>query len=80
MQKSYLADTGIPGLTDVENDQPTGYGLRGSVYYERNNWSFGPWFQYWNIDRSDTASAGIASGFEPENETTEIGLRLGYRF
>jgi len=79
-QKSYLADTGIPGLTDVVNEQPDGYGLRGSLYYEKNNWSFGPWIQYWNIDRSDTASAGIASGFEPENETTEIGLRLGYRF
>ncbi|HYM99427.1 MAG TPA: hypothetical protein VET25_06765 [Aestuariivirgaceae bacterium] len=79
-QKSYLADTGITGLTDVVNEQPTGYGLRGSMYYEKNNWSFGPWIQYWNIDRSDTASAGIASGFEPENETTEIGLRLGLRF
>jgi hypothetical protein len=79
-QKSYLADTGITGLTDVVNEQPTGYGLRGSIYYEKNSWSVGPWIQYWNIDKSDTASAGIASGFEPENETTEIGLRLGYKF
>jgi hypothetical protein len=79
-QKTYLADTGIVGLNDVVNEQPTGYGLRGSMHYEKDNWSFGPWFQYWNIDQSDTASAGIASGFEPENETTEIGLRLGFRF
>jgi hypothetical protein len=55
------------------------------MYYEKNNWSFGPWFQYWNIDRSETVSAGIVAGierfgFEPENETTEIGLRLGLRF
>lgn len=80
LQKSYLADTGIPGLGDVINEQPTGFGLRGSMYYEKDNWSFGPWFQYWNIDQSDTASAGTSSGFEPENETTEIGLRLGVRF
>ena len=84
-QKSYLADTGIAGLTDVVNDQSAGYGLRGSMYYEKANWSFGPWFQYWNIDESDAASAGMFMGnpvlaVEPENETVEIGLRLGLRF
>ena len=79
-QKSYLADTGIPGLRDVVNKQRSGHGFRGSMYYEKNNWSFGPWFQYWNIDRSDTASAGSFTGYEPKNKTTEIGLRLGFRF
>jgi len=77
-QTSYLTDTAIAGYGDVVNKQRTGYGIRGSMYYEKSNWSFGPWFQYWNIDRSDTASAGSVAGFEPKNKTTEIGLRLGF--
>lgn len=79
-QTSYLTDTAIAGYGDVVNKQRTGHGIRGSMYYEKNNWSFGPWFQYWNINQSDTASAGLVTGFEPKNKTTEIGLRLGFRF
>jgi hypothetical protein len=87
-QTSTLSDA-IPTLGDVTNDQRNGYGLRGSIYYEKNNWSFGPWVQYWNIKNSDSAPVtqivgpfifivGIA--WEPPNKTTEIGLRLGYKF
>ena len=79
-QKSYLSDTAIAGYGDVVNKQSTGYGMRGSMYYEKNNWSFGPWFHYWNIRQSDTASGGTFTGFEPANKTTEFGLRLGLRY
>ena len=33
------------------------------MYYEKNNWSFGPWFHYWNISQSDTASGGTFSTY-----------------
>ena len=79
-QTSYLTDTAIPGSGDLVNKQRSGFGIRVNLSYERINWSVGPWFQYWNIDQSDTASAGLVTGFEPRNKTTEIGLRLGYRF
>lgn len=79
-QKSYLSDTAIAGYGDLVNKQGSGYGIRGSMYYEKNSWSFGPWFHYWNISQSDTATAGTFTGFEPANRTTEFGLRLGLRF
>lgn len=75
-------------VADQVNKQRGGYGIRGSMYYEKNDWSFGPWFQYWNIKRSDSTSATVtvlgvvynATFFEPKNTTTELGLRLGYKF
>lgn len=86
-QKSYLSDT-FPSASDLTNDQNSGYGIRASVYYEKANWSFGPWFRYWHIDQSETAAAtAVVSGttvtaffLEPKNETTEIGFRVGYKF
>jgi len=86
-QKSYLSDA-FASAPDLTNKQDSGYGVRASVYYERANWSFGPWFRYWHIDQSDTAPATVTvSGstvttffFEPKNKTTEIGFRVAYRF
>ena len=86
-QKSYLSDVS-PSLPDLTNDQNKGYGFRGSVYYEKGNWSIGPWFHYWHIDQSELAAATvIVSGMpvttffvEPKNTTTEFGIRFGYRF
>jgi len=86
-QKSYLSDTSAL-LPDLTNDQNEGYGLRGSIYYEKGSWSIGPWFYYWHIDQSETAAATVTvSGtpvtmffVEPRNTTTEFGIRLGYRF
>jgi len=86
-QKSYLSDVS-PSLPDLTNDQNKGYGFRGSVYYEKGNWSIGPWFHYWHIDQSELAAATVmVSGtavttffVEPKNTTTEFGIRFGYRF
>lgn len=86
-QKSYVTDvTNLVG--DQTNDQHKGYGIKGSMYYEKNNWLFGPWFHYWNINQSDSTSATLtllgvpyaATFWEPKNKTTEIGLKLGIRF
>ena len=86
-QKSYLSDVS-PSLPELTNEQNTGYGFRGSIYYEKGNWSIGPWFHYWHIDQSEMAAATVlVSGtpvttfyVEPKNTTTEFGIRLGYRF
>lgn len=86
-QKSYISDaTNLVG--DQTNDQRKGYGIKGSMYYEKNNWFFGPWFHYWNIKQSDSTSATVvllgipytAAFWEPKNKTMEVGLKLGIRF
>lgn len=87
-QTSTLSDAS-PLFADVTNDQRNGYGIRGSMYYEKDRWLLGPWFQYWRTTRSDPAPllatiAGttfiVGTAFEPANKTTEIGLRFAYRF
>lgn len=86
-QKSHFSDVTIL-YPDLTNNQHKGYGIRGSMYYEKDNWSFGPWFQYWNIDKSDLAPFTVTvlgvtytgNVWEPKNTTTDVGLRLGYKF
>ncbi|MDH5535695.1 MAG: hypothetical protein OEZ08_09025 [Betaproteobacteria bacterium] len=86
-QKSNLTDAST-FLPDQTNKQHSGFGVRASMYYEKANWLFGPWFHYWRIDQSETTSTTVTvSGstfraliFEPKNRTVEIGVRLGYRF
>ena len=87
-QTSTLSDFN-PAFADVTNDQRNGYGIRGSLYYEKDRWLAGPWFQYWYTNRSDEqpiiANIGgtnfiVGTGFEPRNKTTEIGARFAYRF
>jgi hypothetical protein len=94
-QTSDLSDAGL-GLPDITNQQDSGYGFRGELMYETDNWSFGPFFNYWNIHGSAIknstvlSSTGCAalrtsapcalSGTEPQNNTTEYGIQLKYRF
>jgi hypothetical protein len=87
-QDSYLSQV-ARGLSDVHNTQNSGYGMRGSVMAQ-THWGatpveFGPFFRYWNIDRSETAPVSfngvtIGGGFEPANHTTEAGLGLKFWF
>lgn len=74
-QTSYLGNVS-ERYPDLANDQNGGYGLRGSVFYERPNWSVGPYFIYWDVDRSDTSFGG----YEPHNQTVEYGAQTRYRF
>ena len=80
-QRSYLADTGIPGYTDVTNQQRHGYGYRVQVMFEGKRWSFGPWLEYWSVKDSDVQqiAPGIG-GLEPANWTREAGVEVRYRF
>jgi hypothetical protein len=86
-QNSYLSNVSTL-VPDQTNRQHRGFGVRASMYYEKANWSFGPWFQYWSINQSATTSATVTAlgnsfpvfFFEPQNKTAEIGLRAGYKF
>jgi hypothetical protein len=77
-QKSYLNDIALGD--PITNKQDKGHGVRVSAAYERGNWSVGPYFNYWNISRSDDQCNGTVCGFEPRNHTLEYGLKAGYRF
>lgn len=78
-QQSFLGDA-VPGLGTVVNHQHSGMGLRGDVLFHIDGWSFGPWFNYWHIHDSDfqvvPGSGGALGGLEPNNKTTELGLKL----
>lgn len=80
-QETMLTDTGIPGLPDVENTQHKGVGYRASLMFENGHFSFGPWIHVWRIEDSDIVRISPTQGvFEPENETTEAGIEVNYRF
>jgi hypothetical protein len=90
-QTSYLSDAGF-GDPDIQNGQSSGYGIRGEIMFERQSWSFGPVFNYWNIEKSKTKIAQDNSvvgcyplsapcllvGDEPANSTIEAGIQFRY--
>ena len=88
-QKSFLSD-GDAGYSDPQNDQDSGYGLRGSIMIKKQTdqafYVIEPFVRYWNIDESDVQAErynGVLTGYgwiEPKNETTEIGVKfvIGY--
>ena len=80
-----------PEVPDLELDLDGGHGLELSVAYEtaigKHALSFGPFLRHWKIDRSETFTltnpedpSEIIELFEPRNRTTELGLRLSFRF
>ena len=78
-QTSYISQ--VPGyLTDLKNDQDSGYGLDISYTAPFGSWE--TYYRYWSIDDSDISSgvtvAGIIYGYEPKNETSEIGVRYNF--
>jgi hypothetical protein len=87
-QYSYLSD-GDPGYHDIENKQSSGYGLRGSLRFirsGRNDIILEPFIKYWKIAESDmvpltyngaTTPYGVV---EPENNSTEVGIKILMRF
>ena len=68
-QTSYLQS--IPGYSNANNSQKTGFGLNAE-YYLMNNVSI--FIDYWNIDKSDNDRQGQGI-YEPLNHTTQIGFR-----
>ncbi|MCK7504837.1 MAG: autotransporter outer membrane beta-barrel domain-containing protein [Desulfobacterales bacterium] len=84
VQQSNLKDVDSR-LNNLRNEQHSGYGLRASLVAKRRaGWGYlalEPFVRYWNIDKSAEqiiAQLGnsVVVGYEPANNTTEIGLRL----
>jgi hypothetical protein len=78
-QTSYISQ--VPEyLTDLKNDQDSGYGF--DISYTAPDGTWETYYRYWSIDDSDISSdvtvAGIIYGYEPKNETSEIGLRFNF--
>lgn len=84
VQKSHISDA-VSGFNDLENDQNEGYGLRASLRFEKKgrevDFLIEPFVRYWNIEQSETENITYSGalwgyGWEPENNSTEIGIRL----
>jgi len=78
----------ITRADDLYFTQKSGFGVKLSSIYKFDQWSVGPYFNYWRIQNSGTASAvyvvegsTTTSSFkEPTNTTMEFGLKAGFRF
>ncbi|NOZ69954.1 MAG: autotransporter outer membrane beta-barrel domain-containing protein [Deferribacteres bacterium] len=87
-QKSHLSDVNA-SFSDLKNDQHQGYGWRGSVSLRKKgkkvSFVMEPFVKYWNIAKSErsfiTVSGSIwGYGWEPENNSTEFGIKLAAIF
>jgi hypothetical protein len=87
-QKSFFNNINTH-LDDVEEDLSDGYGFRGSIAFIQRtpvfDLSIEPFIRWWDIDNSKNTSvvcntSFCARGFEPDNETYEVGVRFGFSF
>lgn len=77
-QISYFSQV---GGSDLTNQQNHGYGLRGTLLFERGAIAFGPFVRYWDIGESKlSVIAPGVGGIEPHNKTLEAGATLRFRF
>ena len=88
LQISHYEDVNAT-CSSLENDQDDGYGWRGSIKVQKKGERVGfllePFIRYWNIDKSQistiTCSGSLyAFGWEPDNESTEIGVNFSVIF
>lgn len=89
IQKSHLSDT-IAGVNNLENGQNDGYGLRGSIKFQKKGEEgldllIEPFIRYWNIKKSEEepivlAGTVVGYGYEPKNNSTEVGIRIAVEF
>ena len=61
--------------------QNTGYGIKASMMYRKDQWGIGPYLNYWNVAKSDSGTYKCndnltCSSFVPENSTTEYGIEM----
>ncbi len=87
-QHSYLSDSNA-GYNDLTNTQKDGFGYRGSVRFiwreQQSTVTVEPFIRYWRIAQSESAAITYygnpyATGFEPTNTSTEIGLQVAVTF
>lgn len=91
-QVSRLSDlvghAGYTSALDVSNSQSSGFGFRADVMYEMDDLAFGPFLNIWRISKSDSVLQPVTHNgstawyyfYEPENRTTEFGLRMRLSF
>jgi hypothetical protein len=88
IQRSHLSNVDS-ALNDQKNKQKKGYGLRGSIKLKKQGDKIGfvmePFIRYWNIDDSEITALSyddtlIGYGYEPKNNSTEIGCKVGMTF
>ncbi len=88
MQRSHLEDVGY-GLSTMDNDQKSGWGARGSVKIKKKgnkvDFLIEPFIRYWNIKKSEETNLTyygfiVGKGWEPKNNSTEIGAKIAVQF
>ncbi len=84
IQTNHMSDLEY-GLNDIENDQNRGYGFRGSIKFQNSRFVIEPFIRYWKIDDSDPEyltyfEAPVTVIIEPENNSTEVGIKLTVKF
>lgn len=73
---------------DITNKQTSGWGMRLSTSYQKNNWALTPYFNYWFIQNSDYTTTTVKIGnvnykgtfWEPTNRTVEYGIKASFKF
>jgi len=45
-----------------------------------DRWAIGPSLIYWRINQSEQVTSGGKNYIEPQNNTTELGLKANYLF
>jgi len=86
-QKTHLEDA-LSRAPTLENKQEDGYGLRGSVKFQKNygstSFAIEPFIRYWKIDDSEMEFFYVAGrpmvGYEPKNNSTEVGILFSFVF
>jgi hypothetical protein len=88
-QESKLTDVDPVNYPDFNNKQERGIGLRSSLELLKKgnkfNFLITPFVRYWHIAESKpdiaVSDSGIVyRGVEPDNNTTEVGVKLGAQF
>ena len=79
LQNTKLSDANT-GLADISNNQRSGYGFRLSSMVRFDRWAVGPSVIFWRINQSEQVSSGGKNYIEPQNNTTELGLKANYLF
>ena len=86
-QTTHFGDLGTPaGIAagNVNFKQNAGYEIRLAAMATNGVWEYGPYLEYWNINKSETKTQTIlgvpVSAWEPKNDTTDIGIRVSRHF
>jgi hypothetical protein len=83
-QRSYIGEHDSNYIYVIENEQGYGYGLDFTLSRELfSNISIHTFYRFWEVDDSDWVNCykdQSAVCQEPENETTEVGGGISYKF